>query len=116
MRVAATIILEPSERAKLERCSRGRSSPQRLQERSQMILLAADGLTNMAIAERLGQDVGKVGRWRQRYAVHGMAGIMKDKTRKGRIQSLPASKRSEIIKLTLHAKRIRHAKAHRDGA
>jgi transposase len=75
-----------------------------VKERSQMVLLAADGLTNKEIAERLTQDVGKVGRWRQRYAKQGMAGIVKDKTRPGRIPALAAGKRSEIVKLTLHSK------------
>lgn len=104
MRIAAAIVLQPAERTKLEGLSRGQSSPQRVKERSQMILLAADGLTNMEIAERLGQDVGKVGRWRQRYALQRLAGILKDKSRPGRIQPLAAAKRSEIIKLTLHSK------------
>ena len=40
-----------------------------------MILLAADGLENKKIAVRLGQDPGKVGRWRQRYLQMGLAGI-----------------------------------------
>ena len=48
-----------------------------------MILLAADGLENKKIAVRLGQDPGKVGRWRQRYVQMGLAGILKDKTRAG---------------------------------
>jgi hypothetical protein len=43
-----------------------------------MILLAADGLENKKIAVRLGQDPGKVGRWRQRYVQMGLAGILKE--------------------------------------
>lgn len=69
-----------------------------------MVLLAAAGLENRDIAARLGQDPGKVGRWRARYTKLGLAGILKDKARPGRIPPLPASKRSEIIKLTLHSK------------
>ena len=42
-----------------------------------MILLAADGLENKKIAVRLGQDPGKVGRWRQRYVQMGLAGILR---------------------------------------
>ena len=69
-----------------------------------MILLAADGLENKKIAVRLGQDPGKVGRWRQRYVQMGLAGILKDKTRPGRIAPIAASMRSRIVKLTLTAK------------
>lgn len=104
MRVAPSIQLTSTERAKLQRLSQARSSSQRVKERSAMVLLAAEGLENRDIAARLGQDPGKVGRWRARYAKLGLAGILKDKARPGRIPPLPASKRSEIIKLTLHSK------------
>ena len=69
-----------------------------------MILLAAEGLKNQEIARQLGQDPGKVGRWRQRYAGLGLAGLLKDKTRPGRIAPLPRSKKSRILKLTLTGK------------
>lgn len=104
MRVAPAISLSLQEKNKLEKLSRARSSSQRLKERSAMILLAAQGLENQEIAQRLNQDVGKVGRWRGRYAAMGLAGIAKDKTRPGRIPPVAAHKRSKIIKLTLHAK------------
>lgn len=104
MRVAAAIELTQSQRSKLEKLSKARSSSQRVKERSAMILLAGEGCENKEIARRLGQDPGKVGRWRQRYAQLGLAGILKDKTRPGRIQPLSAAKRSRIVRLTLHAK------------
>ena len=69
-----------------------------------MILLAAEGLDNIDIATRLGQDRGKVGRWRIRYAEMGLAGIEKDKTRPGRIEPISPKTRSRIIDLTLHSK------------
>ena len=69
-----------------------------------MILLAAEGLENKEISAQLRQDPGKVGRWRQRYVQRGLAGILKDKTRPGRIAPLAASMRSRIVKLTLTAK------------
>jgi len=104
MRVAPIIELTPVEKKKLEQYSRARSAPLRLKERASMILLAAQGLENTDIAERLDQDVGKVGRWRKRYAQSGLEGIAKDKTRPGRIRALSAALRSRIIKLTLHSK------------
>lgn len=104
MRVAAEIKLTESERTKLERFSKARNVAERLRERSQIILLAADGLENKEIAERLAQDPGKVGRWRKRYAEQGLAGIIKDKTRPGRIAPISSVKRSRIIKLTVESK------------
>ena len=69
-----------------------------------MVLLAADGLENKDIADHLDQDPGKVGRWRSRYAKAGLEGILKDKSRPGRIPPIAARKRSQIIELTLHSK------------
>ena len=70
-----------------------------------MILLAADGLENKKIAVRLGQDPGKVGRWRQRYVQMGLAGILKDKTRPGRIAPIAASMRSRMSNSRLRPSR-----------
>ena len=65
MRVAVKIELSKADRRCLERWSRSRSASVRLQERSQMMLMAADGMTNKAIAQELGTDQNKVGRWRR---------------------------------------------------
>ena len=104
MRIAPTVELTPAEESRLQRYSRARSAPVRLKERARIVLLAAEGLENCEIAQRLGQDPGKVGRWRNRYAEHGLEGILKDKTRPGRIAPLSPAKRSEIIGRTLHSK------------
>lgn len=103
MRVAPAIHLSVSEKRKLERLTRGNTAPARLKLRAAMVLLAAEGLENQEIARRLSQDQGKVGRWRARYAKMGLAGIAKDKTRPGRIPAISASKRSQIISLTLNS-------------
>jgi transposase len=66
-----------------------------------MVLLAAEGYTNQEIATQLHQDVMKVGRWRKRYAEGGMAAIVKDKTRPGRIPPLSKGVRAEIIRRTI---------------
>ena len=54
MRVAVTIELTAKDRLKLESLTKGRSSSLRARGRAAMILLAADGLGNQAIAARLG--------------------------------------------------------------
>lgn len=101
MRVAPAITLTETELKKLERFSKARNVPERLRERSMIVLLANAGLENKEIARRLHQDPGKVGRWRTRYAELGLAGIVKDKTRPGRIPPISAARRSRLIKLTL---------------
>lgn len=104
MRIAPTIKLSVADKSKLQRFSKARSAPVRLKERAAIILLAAEGLENREIAEQLGQDAGKVGRWRNRYAEHGLEGILKDKTRPGRIKPVSRAKRSKIIDRTLNSK------------
>ncbi|HEY5779643.1 MAG TPA: IS630 family transposase [Terrimicrobiaceae bacterium] len=104
MRVAAVITLSARERSQLERMKRGRSSSIRNQERAAIVLLAAEGLENKEIAARLNQDKMKVGRWRGRYAKAGLAGILKDKSRPGRIAPVAASTRSRIVEMTLEEK------------
>ena len=74
MRVAVRIELSDGDRKRLERWSRSRSVAVRLQERSRIVLMAADGMTNKAIAEALGTDQNKVGRWRRRFAGRGDGG------------------------------------------
>jgi transposase len=76
----------------------------KLRIRSQIVLLASEGKTNKEIAEQLGQDQPKVGRWRKRFAEHGLPGIAKDKYRPGRIEALDAGKESEIVRMTVETK------------
>ena len=104
MRVAPAITLTPTDTAKLRRFSASRSVSQKLRERSKIVLLAAEGLLNKEIAVRTGHDEPKVGRWRKRYAEQGMDGIIKDKTRPGRIKPISSAKRSRIVKLTVESK------------
>lgn len=81
--------------------SKSRSVSSKLRERSQIVLLAAQGLQNKAIAARTGHGQLQVGRWRKRYAELGLAGIEKDKSRPGRIKPIAARQRSAVIRLTV---------------
>jgi transposase len=104
MRVAPEVQLTDSQRAKLVRMSKARSSSTRCRERAQIILLAAEGLQNDEISRRLGHDRKKVGRWRARFAKGGIEAIVKDKSRPGRIAPISSATRSKIIKLTTEEK------------
>ncbi len=84
MRVAIPIKLDGKERKILQRWSRGRSTPARLVLRGKIVLLAAEGKQNKDIASELAVDRSIVGRWRSRFAQHGVAGIEKDAPRGGR--------------------------------
>ena len=54
MRIAAEIVLTGEQKSGLERFARGRRTEDRLVLRARIVLLAADGHTDLEIAERLG--------------------------------------------------------------
>jgi len=84
MRVAPQITLTAEQRGTLQRWARGRTTPMRLVRRAQIVLLAAEGQQNLAIAEQLGVERTIVGRWRQRFVSQGLPGLEKDAPRGGR--------------------------------
>ena len=97
MRVAPQITLDDKERQILQRWSRGRSTPARLVLRARIVLLAAKGTQNNDIASELGTERTIVGRWRSRFAQHGLAGIEKDAPRSGR----RPTKRDKLARLII---------------
>lgn len=101
MRKAVTIILNKSERVCLERLKRGRRVSVRLAERAAIVLLAADGFENQEIAAQLSITRQKAGRWRDRYAEHGLSGIEQDAPRPGRHRRIDDKQRSVVVRKTL---------------
>lgn len=104
MRRAPAIVLDPETREKLEEFVRSRSQPQRLTQRSQIILLAAAGWDNDAIGSELKITRQKVGRWRSRFAECCLDGIFKEEPGRGRPPVIGQRKRSAIVRATLHEK------------
>ena len=100
MRVAPTIKLTQRERKTLLQWRRGRKTAVRQRDRARIILLAADGESNDAIAEKLGVKPHTVGRWRTRFAELGIAGIAKDLPRGARSRRVREGVASEIIRKT----------------
>jgi transposase len=102
MRRATSIVLSDSEREQLERLKRGRRVSVRLAERAAIVLHAADGLENQQIAEAMGISRQKAGRWRDRYAGRGLAGIEKDAPRPGRKRRIDEEQRAAVVRKTLN--------------
>ncbi len=102
MRRAPEIVLSESDRESLLTWSRSRTVSVRLQQRSRIVLLAAEGLTNLEIAAELGVDRILVGRWRKRFAEKGIKGIEKDLPRGGRKPSARRKIESAIIEATVN--------------
>lgn len=103
-----SITICPEEKKQLEKNVKSRTTPIRLIERSKIVLLAGEKIPNYKIAEQLGIDVNKVGRWRNRFAEKRLPGIEKDLPRGanhgGKNTEEQAKLRSKIIKLTTTSK------------
>ena len=104
MRVAAAVELSKGERRRLAGWASARSTSVRLRERARMVLMAAEGKTNKAIAAELGVDENKVGRWRSRVAREGTGAIEKERPRGanqgGKDTEEQARLRSRVIEAT----------------
>lgn len=104
MRKATEITLSQDQRKQLEALANGRRTEVRVAERARLVLLADEGKQNKEIAEILGIDRRKAGRWRDRFAASGMNGILKDLPRSGRKPKVREELAAEIIRKTTQEK------------
>jgi transposase len=100
--VAVVIELSDEERAQLEAWARRRTSAQALAQRSRVVLLAAEGLKNTEIAERLGVQRAMVTKWRSRFAQQRLDGLV-DEPRLGRPRTVSDAQVEEVITKTLES-------------
>src|ERR1700730_17454607 len=77
------IELAPAEAAELSRRARATTVPVRDRQRAEIILLSAQGLTQLRIDEQIGTSRLSVNRWVGRFALHRLAGLT-DRHRRGR--------------------------------
>ena len=101
-RIAPVICLTEEERSQLESFVRSRSIPSGLSTRFRIILLAADGLRNKEISEKVGLSRVAVGKWRKRYSQKGLEGLH-DELRPGRPRTVSDEKVAELIHKTLQS-------------
>src|SRR5260370_3061207 len=69
------MVVSEADRHHLERLYRAPSTPAGLSRRARAVLLMAQGLPGVEIAERVGYTVVQVSRLRRRFAEHGVAGL-----------------------------------------
>jgi transposase len=99
---AVRIELSEEERRELEARSRRRKVARADALRAGIVLLAADGLTNVAIAERLAVTRLTVATWRKRFATKRLDGLV-DEPRPGAPRKLGDDKIAEVVTTTLEA-------------
>ena len=100
MRVAPAIELSSVARTELEKLIRRRTTPVRVAERCRIVLLAAEGLENKQIAERMDVAPRMAALWRGRFLALGVEGLLKDAPRSGRKPTITAEKVAEVIAKT----------------
>ena len=97
---AVRIELSAEERRVLEARSRRRKIARADALRAGIVLLAADGLTDLAIAERLGVTRLTVATCRRRFAARRLDGLV-DEPRPGAPRKLGDDKVAEVVTTTL---------------
>ncbi|MCE3250402.1 MAG: tISRso5 [Geminicoccaceae bacterium] len=101
MRQGTPVQVSPVDRRRLEAIAADRNSPQKHVWRAKVALAAADGYGTTAIGRRVGLSRPSVRRWRERFAQEGVAGLLRDKTRKPGTSPLPPAVVDRVVKLTL---------------
>src|SRR3954469_9114116 len=84
------VVVSEQDRRVLTQRARGQRCPHRDVLRARIVLAAADGQANAAIARRCGVCADTVRKWRARYCAEGLAGLA-DRARPGRRRIFPAA-------------------------
>jgi transposase len=100
---ASVITLSVDERAYLERLVRRRKVARGDAQRAEIVLLAADGLNNSAIAAKVGVTRQTVRTWRERFAQHRLDGLC-DEPRCGAPRKIGDDQIEAIVVKTLEEK------------
>ena len=83
--------------------SRRRTTAQALAMRARIVLLAADGWSNTAVAKQLSTTQHTVGKWRQRFLANGVDGLL-DEQRPGTSRKLSDEDVERVLTLTLESR------------
>lgn len=89
------VQLSEADRATLEQRARSYTVPHAQVIRAKIVLFAAAGQTNSAIAERIDVHVDVVSRWRKRFCLQGLDGLV-DRPRSGRPRTFAATVVAEV--------------------
>jgi transposase len=101
-RPLAAVTVTAEQRLELERWIRRPKTAQALAQRSRIILLAAQGRSNKAIAEKLSTTARTVGRWRKRFQSAGNDGLL-DEPRPGTPRKLSDRQVELVLTRTLES-------------
>lgn len=97
------LAVTDEDRAELERVVAHPKAENREVQRARIVLLAADGMRNVEIAERVGVKPGTVTKWRRRWREAGYHALT-DLPRSGRRRTVTDERVTEVVKLTLESR------------
>lgn len=99
---AEAVVVSPEQRRIMDAWVRAPSSPQGLVSRCQIVLRAADGLSNNAIAQQLGVSRPTVILWRERFRAGGTAALTEVAKGRGRRPGISLAAVKRIVEATQH--------------
>ena len=103
---AVSIALTEAERGELEMRSRRRKIGRADAMRAAIVLSAAEGLSNVAIAERVGVTRLTVALWRRRFAEARLEGLS-DEPRSGAPRQIDDDRITDLVTTTLDCQEFR---------
>jgi transposase len=103
MRAGISITVTPDDRRRLEAIVGDRNAKQKHVKRAKVILATADGCGTNEIMRRSELSKPVVWRWQERFMREGIAGLLRDKTRKPGKKPLPAETVQRVVELALGA-------------
>ncbi len=104
MTPAAALVVSDGQREALTVMTKSQTAPFRQVQRARVLLLAADGVANAQIAQRIAVSVATVRSWRSRFEQEGLAKLVKVRAGRGRKPVIPQAKIDEIVELTRNSK------------
>ena len=99
----AELTLSGEQQEQLKAVAASTSLPHGLVVRARMILACAKGLSNAAVAAKVGASPQAVGKWRRRFLEHGVEGLH-DELRPGRPRTYDDEKVAAVINRALQQK------------
>ena len=100
---ASRLSIDENQRKGLQFLIRSGKTPQKIALRARIILAAAEGAPNNAIASQLQTSRPTVLLWRERFTRLGVPGIMKDAKRPGRKKQISEELVQQVVEKTLHS-------------
>ena len=96
-RVIESLEVSAVQQRELERLIKAPTTSQRVARRARIVLVRAEGRTQLATAAQLGVSRPTVIRWERRFAALGVEGLLRDAAGRGRKPSIPETKKDKLI-------------------